>query len=210
MIQDHYSPGSVFKPFVALAALQENIVEENTKVFSPGSIVFGRRTYHDARRSGHGHINIVTALAHSSNVFFYKLGMQLGIDRMAKYAKLFGFGRKVGIQLFHETPGLMPTTQWKLKNRGEPWQPGENLSNAIGQGFVLATTLQLVHAFNTIAMEGVSYKPFLVKKNIGFDGKETIINQPEFVDNITQAKEGRAFIERAHFQTIKKGLRQVF
>ena len=210
VIQDHHPPGSTFKPFVALAALQENVVFPHTQIFSPGSIVYGRRTYHDARRGGHGDINVIEAIERSSNVFFYKMGISLGIDKIAKYAKLFGFGQKTNIKLTSEEPGLMPTRAWKLKQKNEVWQPGENLSNAIGQGFVLTTPIQLAHSFNTLAMEGQRYKPFLVKKLISPSGEEVIINQPKMIDDLTQPNKEGTFIKRKHFQTVKEGLRRVF
>lgn len=210
VIQDHHAPGSTFKPFVALAALQEKVISSDTKIFSPGSLVYGRRTYHDAHQAGHGNINVVEAIERSSNVFFYKMGMNLGIDTIAKYARRFGFGQKTNINLPNEKPGLMPTKAWKLKRKGEPWQPGEDLSHAIGQGFVLTTIMQLTHHFNTLAMEGKSYKPFLVKKLIKPGDREVIVNQPEVIDDLTQPNEEGVFIERKYFQKVKEGLRRVF
>ena len=210
MIQDHYPPGSTFKPFVALAALQENVISAHTKIFSPGSIVYRGRTYHDAKLRGHGDINVIEAIEGSSNVFFYKMGIELGIDKMARYGRRFGFGQKTNIKLFNEEPGLMPTKAWKLKRKGEEWQPGEDLSSAIGQGFVLTTALQLAHSFNTLAMEGQRYKPFLVKELIRANNSKVTINQPEIVDDLTQPNEEGVFIDRKHFKTVKEGLRQVF
>ena len=210
VIQDHYSPGSTFKPFVALAALQESVITARTKIFSPGSMVYGRRTYHDARRTGHGNINVIEAIERSSNVFFYKMGTHLGIDKIAKYGRLFGLGEKTNIKLSNEEPGLMPTKAWKLKSKGEEWQPGEDLSNAIGQGFVLTTAIQLTHSFNTLAMEGQHYRPFLVKKLINSNNEEVTINKPEIINDLTQPNEEGVFIKRQHFKTVKKGLGRVF
>ena len=210
VIQDHHSPGSVFKPFVALAALQEGVISPQTEIFSPGSMVYGGRTYHDARQRGHGNINVIQAIERSSNVFFYKMGINLGIDKIAKYGRRLGFGQKTNIKLFNEKSGLMPTRAWKLKRKGEEWQPGEDLSNAIGQGFILTTTIQLAHSFNTLAMEGQCYKPFLVKKLMNSNNKEIVVNEPEIIDDLTQPNEEGIFIERKHFNTVKEGLRRVF
>ena len=93
-IQDHYAPGSAFKPIVALAALQEGLITADTLVDSPKELIFGRRTYHDYRKTGHGSINLISAIERSANVFFYKLGINLGIDTIAKYARLFHLGKK--------------------------------------------------------------------------------------------------------------------
>ena len=186
VIQDHYAPGSAFKPFVALAALQEKIITPNTLIYSPGSFRFGRRVYHDHARHGHGNITLYDAIERSSNVFFYKMGIALGIDRIAKYSKLFGFGRKTNIKMSNEATGLMPTKAWKLKSLGEEWQPGENLSNAIGQGFVLTTALQMVVAYNAIGTEGKVYKPFLVKKFTNNKNEVIQSMEPHLILDISQ------------------------
>lgn len=209
VVQDHYPPGSTLKPIVALAALQEGVVRENTIVSAPGSMRFGNRTYHDSLRYGHGEINIVRAIESSSNVFFYKMGIQLGIDRLAKYAMLLGLGTKTGINLNNEVSGHFPTTEWKVKAKGEPWQPGENLSNAIGQGFVLANILQLAVAYNTIGLEGKHYKPFVVKQILAPGGELIKEYNPQLVRDITDQSDGKTYIDLKHIMTVKKGLSRV-
>lgn len=208
VIQDHYSPGSTFKPIVALAALQEKIIDTNTIVSAPGTLQFGRRTYHDHLKGGHGNINVFQALERSSNVFFYKMGIQLGIEKMAPYAQALNMGRKSEIRLANEIPGLIPTREWKLKNLGEPWQPGENLSNAIGQGFVLATTLQMAIAYNTIGLEGKVYRPFLVKQVV--DQQQQVIKEfePELLRDLTTPT-AEVLVEPATFRAVKEGMRRV-
>ena len=210
VIQEHYPPGSTFKPFVALAALQEQVISSHTPIFSPGFLKYMGRRYHDARVSGHGEINVIEAIERSSNIFFYKMGISLGINNMAKYAKRFGFGQKTHIKLPNENPGLMPTTAWKLKNKGKKWQPGEDLSSSIGQGFILTTPLQLALSFNTLATEGLKYKPFLVRKLITPLNKEITVNRPTLIEDLTQPDIHGVLIEKKHFKTVKQGLRQVF
>lgn len=221
VIQEHYPPGSIFKPFVALAALQEGVIFASTKIFSPGYIVHFGRKYHDAKRAGHGDINVIEAIEASSNTFFYKLGMLLGVDNISKYGKRFGFGEKTGINLSNEVPGLMPTKSWKLREKGEGWQSGENLSSAIGQGFILTTVLQLTQSMNTLALEGRRYQPFLVKKVVNTvrasDSSdkeavelETIVNEPKIIDDLTQPDKEGNYIKRRHFRTVKEGMRRVF
>lgn len=210
VIQDHYPPGSALKPIIALAALQEKVITERTIISAPGSMRFGRRTYHDSLRGGHGEINVVRAIESSSNIFFFKMGIQLGIDAMAKYAKLLGLGEKTNINLKNEVPGNFPTKDWKLKTMGEPWQPGENLSNAIGQGFVLATMLQMAVAYNTIGLEGKVYRPYLVDKIVDQNGKTIKDFQPQLVRDITVSEdESEPAINKEHLKTVKKGLSQV-
>lgn len=210
VIQDHYSPGSTFKPIIALAALQEKVITEKTVVYAPGQMRFGRRTYHDWNRAGQGNITVFNAIERSSNTFFYKMGIALGIDRMAKYAKLLGLGGETGIGLPNEVPGLIPTSKWKEQTLGEPWQPGENLSNAIGQGFVLTTTLQMAMAYNTIGLEGKLYKPFIVKKVIGHDNRVIEEFDEELIRDMSEPREdGKPYIEKKNFEIVKEGMRRV-
>lgn len=208
VIQDPFSPGSTFKPFVALAALQEKVITPHTLVYSPGQLKFGRRVYHDHEVAGYGSIDVMTAIQHSSNVFFFKMGIALGIDKIAAYAKLLGLGAKTGIQMAHEASGLIPSSEWKLKNFGEEWQPGENLSNAIGQGFVLTTALQLAVGYNAIARDGIVVRPFLVKKIIDQDNRVIREFQPEIVRDATKDVDG-LHIDLANFKVVKEGLRRV-
>ena len=192
-IQDHAAPGSAFKPFVAIAALEEKTVQPYVKQYSPGWIRFGRRIYHDHVKYGHGEINLLQAIERSSNVYFYRLGMALTVDNIFKYAKLFGFGEKTGIELPQEVSGILPSRKWKFKRFGEAWQPGENLSLAIGQGFVLTTPLQMAVAYNGFATKGRIYRPFLVKKIFSQDQqllKEFLPIQRRDLQRERQEKEG--------------------
>lgn len=209
VIQDYFAPGSTFKPFVALAALEEKVITPQTVIYCPGSIRFGRRDYHDHLRGGHGNITVYEALERSSNVFFYKMGMSLGIDRMAKYIQPLGIGVKTGVEVPRESAGLMPTSQWKIANMREEWQPGENLSNAIGQGFVLATPIQMAVAYNTIAREGKVVKPFIVQKITDGSGQILRQNQPEIVRDLLQNGEGEPQYHLQNFKVVKEGMRRV-
>jgi len=209
VIQDHFAPGSTFKPIVALAALAEKAITPNTHIFSPSSLKFGRRLYHDHSKTGHGNINVVRAIEVSSNIFFYKMGIAMGIDRMAPYAKLLGLGAKTNINMTHEVSGLIPDSQWKLKKLGEEWQPGENLSNAIGQGFVLTTALQMALAYNTIGLEGKVMKPFLIKRVLNQDSKVVQEFEPQILRDASEPNDYGVVIENKHFKTVKEGMRRV-
>ena len=211
VIQDHTSPGSTFKAIVALAALEEGVINENTTHFCPGFLKFGRRRYHCHAKHGHGKVNVFQALERSCNIFFYKLGMALGIDRMAKYAAALGIGQKTGILLNGEQSGLMPTTDWKLKSKGEEWQLGENLSNAIGQGFVLTTPLQMAQAYAAIALKGPMYKPFLVKRVL--DDRHRVLeeNNPVLIRDLSEKSKNDSVltISKGTFKKVREGLRRV-
>jgi penicillin-binding protein 2 len=209
VIQDHYAPGSTFKPFVALAALQENIIKPQTSIYAAGSMRFGNRTYHDSLKQGHGNVNVAMAIEASSNIFFYRMGIALGIDRISKYSTLFGFGQRTGVGLINERSGLMPNSEWKKKTYGEDWQPGENLSNAIGQGFVLATGIQLAVAFNTIGLEGEVVQPYIVKQVIDSENNVLQEFQPKVVRDISKPNDDNNFISKDNFKVVKKGLEGV-
>lgn len=209
VIQDHYPPGSTLKPLVALAALQEGHISPWQKVESPGSFTLGRRTYHDHNAAGHGLINVFEALEKSSNVFFYKLGLQLGVDTLARYAQAFNLGKRTGVYVPGEVPGLFPTSQWKYKKFKEKWQAGESLSQAIGQGFVLTTTLQLALLYSTIANEGRLYAPYLVQKIKDHKGNLVQSFSPTLIKDLSKASNNQAHIKVEHFRTVKKALTRV-
>ena len=152
-IQDHYSPGSTFKIVTAIAGLQEGVIDENTKFHCPGVIKIGNRLYHC--HSHHGDINVVRAITQSCDVFFYRVALKLkSVDDIAKWATVLGLGRKTGINLAGEVPGLIPTEEWKRKRFNQAWNAGETATVAIGQSFVLTTALQLANLYQVLAMAG--------------------------------------------------------
>ena len=207
--QDHYPPGSTFKPFVALAALEEKVITPSTHLYCPGSMRFGRREYHDSHREGHGNISVYEALERSSNIFFYKMGIALGIDRMYNYISPMGLGAKTGIEIPREVQGMMPNSAWKLQTMREEWQPGENLSNAIGQGFVEASPIQLAVGYNTIGLEGKVVKPYVIKKIVDVNGNTVKESSPEILRDLTQTQVTGVSISTANFKVVKEGLRRV-
>lgn len=210
VIQDHYSPGSTIKPIIASAALQEKIIKPTTIVSAPGQMKFGNRVYHDTLRGGHGEITVYRAIESSSNIFFYKMGIQLQIDAMSKYAKLFGLGQKTGIDLSNEVAGNFPSREWKLKTKGEPWQPGENLSNAIGQSYVLTTILQMTLAYNAIGTEGNLVKPLLVKRVVSPNGQLKAEYEPKILRDIsTPTADDPTYVDKKNLEVIREAMRRV-
>jgi penicillin-binding protein 2 len=137
------------------------------------------------------------------------MGIALGIDRIAPYAKLLGLGEKTGIKMEHEVSGLIPTSEWKLKRLGEEWQPGENLSNAIGQGFVLATPLQMAVAYNAIGLDGKVVKPYLVKKILNQDSEVVQEFHPQIMRDATQPNEFGVVLSKQYFKPVRHGMRMV-
>ncbi len=161
--QGQYPPGSTFKVIMAAAALETKTVSPSTTVRCTGGYQFGRRLYRDWKAGGHGFIDLEQALVHSCDVYFYTVGQRMGIDTIADYAKQFGLGQPTGIELPSERVGIVPSTSWKEKVKGEPWLPGETISASIGQGYVTATPLQMASVIGTIANNGVAYRPRLVQ-----------------------------------------------
>ncbi|AGH95196.1 penicillin-binding protein 2 [Pseudobdellovibrio exovorus] len=209
VIQDHFWPGSTFKPLVALAALQEKVITDKTVIFAPGRMYFGNRWYHNHNKNGEGHINVYDAIERSSNVFFYQLGIKLGVDKMYNYISLLGLGSRTQIEMEREAAGRLPSSAWKKSIRGEDWQPGENLTMAIGQGYVTVTPLQLAIAYNTIATDGKVVKPFIIKKVVDHDGNVLVENSPEILRDVTLQQPNGYKIDRETFDVVKEGMRRV-
>ncbi len=204
-IQDHHSPGSTFKPFIALTSLQDGNIKEKTLVNAPPVFMFGNRPYHDHTKTGQGYITVTQAIEMSSNVFFYKQGLATGVDKIALYTKALGLGARTDIDLKNEVPGLIPTSEWKQKNRGEPWQEGENISIAIGQGFVSVTTLQLATAYMAIANSGKVYKPMVVKKIMDTENRVLQEFSPTLVNDLTDPTKPY-YVSPDNFKIVQKGL----
>lgn len=161
--QGQYPPGSTFKVPMAVAALETKTMAPSSTVFCNGGYQFGKRIYHDWKASGHGAVDLHTALVHSCDVYFYTVGQRMGIDVMAEFGKEFGLGQGTGVELPSERAGIMPSTAWKQKVKNEPWLPGETVSAAIGQGYVTVTPLQMASLIGTVANDGVNYRPRLVQ-----------------------------------------------
>lgn len=159
-----YEPGSTLKPFVALAGLELDLITPQTRVFSNGKFYIEgyHRPYRDWKDMGHGWVNLGSALEQSVNTYFYKLAMDMGIDRMHDYLSQFGFGSPTGIDVPGEGKGLLPSREWKLAVHEQPWYPGETVIAGIGQGFNVVTPLQLANAVATLANGGTRYSPRLV------------------------------------------------
>ncbi len=200
-IQEHYSPGSTFKPFTAIAALEKGLISPWTKYRCHGSYKFGNRTYHSWKRWGTEKVTISDALMQSCNIYFYKIASELDIDDLNEYAVKFGFGAKSGIDLYNEVTGLMPSKDWKKKNYGKDWQKGETLSCAIGQSYVLSSTLQLALAYAAIANRGKLLKPQIIRNIKTHDGK--------LVKKFSKEVRREIKLKKSTWDSIQKGLYKV-
>ena len=164
-IQAQQAPGSTFKPIVALAALETGTITEQTAIHCPGYLTLYDHTYHCMERQGHGTLSVHNAIVHSCDVFFFSVGVKLGIDNLAKYAGMVGFGRPTGVDLPGEAAGLVPTPSQKARTQREPWYAGDTPPVAVGQGALTVTPIQLARAIGGIAMGGVWHTPHLVKND---------------------------------------------
>jgi penicillin-binding protein 2 len=171
-IGDHYPPGSTFKVVTAIAGLEEGVIDENTRIHCSGKMPFGGRPFHCHKKGGHGDVNVVSALTQSCDIFFYRVAQRLkSVNDIAKWATHMGLGRKTGINLAREVPGLIPTEEWKMKRFKQPWSAGETLSVAIGQSYVLVTALQLANLYASIGNGGTLYQPHLLRSIESNDGQ---------------------------------------
>ena len=159
-----YAPGSTVKPIVALAALDANVVSAEDRVYCPGFYEFGGHIFHCWKHGGHGSVNMVEAIAGSCDTYFYDLGHKVGIDKIQAMAQRFGLGQKAGIDLPHERAGFVPSRTWKQAAKHQSWQQGETLVAAIGQGYMLASPLQLAVAAARIANNGLAVVPHVTQK----------------------------------------------
>ncbi|MDP3210036.1 penicillin-binding protein 2 [Methylotenera sp.] len=195
-----YPPGSTFKPFVALAGLEAGKRNPPFAIQDPGFFMLpgSRHRYRDWKPSGHGMVDMQKAITVSCDTFFYGLAMELGIERLTSFVRHFGFGRKSDIDIKGEIEGLLPTPEWKMRRYKQPWYPGETVIVGIGQGYTLATPLQLAQATAILANNGVAMKPHLVTKiQNGLTGKQV------FIPNIVQ---DRIMLNPDNVEIVKRGM----
>jgi penicillin-binding protein 2 len=183
-IQGQYPPGSTFKIVMAIAALEENAIQPETKIMDPGYFPFGNRSFRDWKKGGHGAVDLHRSLVESCDVYYYQLGTRLGIDAIAKWSRAFGLGQRSGALLDDEKSGLVPDTEWKRKRLRQPWYPGETVSVAIGQGYLTVTPLQLANMMAAVANGGTLYRPRLVSRVESIDGTRVYEQGPEVIRNI--------------------------
>jgi penicillin-binding protein 2 len=198
-----YPPGSTVKPFLALGGLELGLRKPSDTVFSNGQFCLPGQTrcYRDDKRGGDGTVDMVTAIEKSTNTYFYKLALDMGIDRLSQWMGRFGFGRKTGVDLIGESDGILPSREWKATNSKQPWYPGETVIAGIGQGYWAVTPLQLAHAVATLAGGGVPFLPRLglATSTVGEVQRQPLPNPP-----------GAALIrQRGDWAVINEGMRAV-
>lgn len=201
-IQGEYPPASTYKLLTAMAGLEQGIVDEQTTIYCPGYYKYGSRVYRCWKRGGHGSVNIYKALAESCDVFFYQVGQKLGVDQLAFYAKASGLGSPTGINLDNEAAGLVPTADWKKRRTGIAWQGGETLSVAIGQGFNLATPLQMLVLTSALANGGTIYQPLILKSVKTTDNKIIIQGKKKITGKLPAGKKTLSIIKKGLWEVV--------
>jgi len=172
-----YAPGSTIKPEVAIAGLDAGVVTPQTRVYDPGyyQLPDFDHKYRNWNHSGDGWVDMDAAIMRSNDTYFYDLAHKLGIDRLSTYMNKFGIGQKVSLDMFEESPGLMPSREWKRATRKQAWFPGETLILGIGQGYMQSTPLQLAQATALVANKGIWNRPHLAKS---LDGVKPVDENP--------------------------------
>lgn len=196
VIQTRYAPGSTWKMLMALAAMASGQITPNSTISCGGSFTYGGRTFGD--HGAYGSINVVVALEYSVNVFFYKLGLMVGLDNLYKYGTMFNFGKKTGIDLPNETNGILPSEEYFNKVYGEGnWSKGLLVNLGIGQGEIGVSPIQMVAYTAAICMDGLYSVPHIVWK---------ISNQTTGKEEFVEVKQRQIDIPKSYFNTVKRGM----
>ncbi len=191
-ISGQYPPGSTFKMLVGLAALEKGMIKENTRFYCPGHFMLGNHRFNCWKAEGHGSVDIKDAIAESCDTFFYHIGKELGMDAIADMARRFGLGQESTLGLIGEKSGLIPSVKWKKQQHAQPWVPGDTVNASIGQGYVLATPLQLAVMTARMINGGKQVEPTLQTKT--------------HLEEVNWPSMG---ISRAHLEMMTEGMNRV-
>jgi penicillin-binding protein 2 len=171
-LQALYPPGSIFKIITFAAAAELLNLDPEKTMCCDGGFELGDRYYSCWYKPGHGEMNLISAMAQSCNIYFYQLGLKLGIKNLEKYAKNFYLGQKTGIDLPNEKRGFVPSPEWKKLKSKVPWLQGDTVILAIGQGALWVTPLQMAYIMSAVANKGIYHKPYIVDRVVDFNGNE--------------------------------------
>jgi len=205
-----YSPGSTFKPMVALSALENGIIDENFKVNCTGKIEMYGQTYHCWKKKGHGVVNLKSAMKQSCDTYFYEIARKLGVDRLKETSIKFGLGEKVLKETFtNEKKGLIPDTKWKKNNLGRGWVIGETLITGIGQGYTQTTPLQLCLMTAQLANGGFKIYPKIIVEENGKTSEEIKLLMDENFKNLNVASEILGLIAKEKYECLFKNSKNI-
>ena len=208
-ISGTYPPGSTYKPFMALAALELGKRTPRSTIHDPGYFDFGGRRFRDSKAGGHGTVDLYKSIVLSSDTFYYQLANDMGIDAIAGFMKHFGFGARTGIDLQNEALGVLPSPEWKQARFRRPeqqkWYPGETISIGIGQGYNSFTPIQLAQAMAALSSGGALYRPRLVARVDNARTGERRYFEPEQMHQIPVRGEHVEFVKQAMAGVVKEG-----
>jgi penicillin-binding protein 2 len=200
-IQAHYPPGSTYKLVAGTGALGDRKITPQTRVRTRPYLLLGRTKFWEWNHRGWGGINIKLGFAHSSDTFFFQLAGMLGVDRLAHWAKQYGFGAKSGIDLPGEVSGIVPSNAWKQEVLGDKVYPGEVYQAGIGQGYDVVTPIQLVNAYAALANGGKLYQPQVVREVVAPDGSIARPFKPKLIRRLD--------VSRGVLKTMREAARNV-
>jgi penicillin-binding protein 2 len=196
-----YPPGSTYKPFMALAALQTGKRSEKALISDPGFFMFGNHRFRDDKEGGHGVVDMYKSIVESCDTYYYTLARDMGVDLMYEQMKPLGFGQITGIDILGESRGVLPSTEWKRSTYKKPeqqrWYSGETISLGIGQGYNNFTMLQIAHAMGTLANNGLKMKPHLVREVVDVETKVATLVAKEPIGQLPFTPENLEVIRRA-------------
>jgi penicillin-binding protein 2 len=195
-----YPPGSTYKPFMALAALQTGKRAEKTIISDPGFFMFGNHRFRDDKEGGHGSVDMYKSIVESCDTYYYTLARDMGVDLMHDQMKPLGFGQITGIDILGESRGVLPSTEWKRTTYKKPeqqrWYSGETISLGIGQGYNSFTMLQIAHAMGTVANNGLKMRPHLVREVLDVETKASTPVAKEPIGQLPLTPENLEVIKR--------------
>ncbi|ELA08576.1 penicillin-binding protein 2 [Moraxella macacae 0408225] len=205
-LQGQYPPASTIKPFAGLGLIDAGIMTWESSIFDPGyfSIPGDKHKFRDWKKSGHGTVNLHKSITQSVDTYYYKTSYQMGIDRLHDWMTRFNFGKKTGIDLPHEKTGVYPSTAWKMKTYKKAWRPGETISASIGQGYFLATPLQVANATAMLAATGQHITPHILQKSTGAIDVQ-IANKPDGKIAFNGTEKDWKRMQNAMEDTVKNG-----
>ncbi|MDR0576856.1 MAG: penicillin-binding protein 2 [Candidatus Accumulibacter sp.] len=208
-INGAYPIGSTFKPFMALAGLETGKRTPNQAFFDPGFFTFGRHTFRDDKRGGHGMVDMYKSIVQSCDTYYYALANDMGIEAIARFMKPIGFGGKTGIDIDGESEGVLPSPEWKRRRFRQPaqqkWFGGETISVGIGQGYNAYTPIQLAQATATLANDGVLFRPHLVKYVTDARTGEKTMIEPEPLRTLPWKRQNVDFVKKAMIGVNREG-----
>lgn len=212
-INGAYPPGSTFKPFMALAALETGKRTPSQAISDPGFFTFGNHTFRDDKKGGHGSVDMYKSIVHSCDTYYYVLANDMGIDNIAKFMAQLGFGQRTGVDLGKddsgESKGVLPSPEWKKQRFKRPeqqkWYAGETISIGIGQGYNAYTPMQLAQATATLANNGVMFRPHLVRHIVDTKTEEKRQVEPKPIRDLNLKEKNLEVIHRSMLGVIKEG-----